>query len=71
MVHPAFRAVYRVKAHPSSTGCGVSAGLPASGRGGTHKAVMFLLQEVLILCYGRSSISVSSVFGAIIIDAAL
>lgn len=71
MLPVVFRGVYRIKAHPSSTGCGVSVGLPAPGRGGTRKATMLLLQKVHILCCGRSSISISSVFGAIIIDAAL
>lgn len=55
----------------SSTGRSVSAGLPVSGRGGTRKAMMPLLQKVHILCCGMSSVSISSVFGAVIIDPAL
>lgn len=66
-----FRGVHRIMAVPSSTSCGVSAGLPASERSGTLQAIMLLLQKVHILHCGRSSVSISSVFGAIIIGAAL
>lgn len=62
---------YRKMTRYSSTGRGVSAGLPVSGRGGTRKAMMPLLQKVNILRCGMSSLSISSVFGAIIIDPAL
>jgi len=57
--------------HCASTGYRVSAGLPVPGRGGTRKAMMPLLQKVNILPCGVSSVSISSVFGAMIIDPAL
>lgn len=71
MVPPVFRGTYRILTHYPSTGHSVSTLLPVSGRDGTRKAMMPLLQKVNILRCGMSSLSISSVFGAIIIDPVL
>lgn len=71
MVPPIFRGMYRIMTCYCSTGRSVSAELPVSGRGGTHNAMMPLLQKVNILRCAKTSLSISSVFGAIIIDPAL